>query len=80
VDLKETYRITLTYAASIAGSERALAARLNVPFPLLANWLAGLEETPGDIFLRAVDVVLAATPEEISKSRELLIVAPAGKA
>jgi DNA-binding transcriptional regulator YdaS (Cro superfamily) len=79
VDHKETYRSTLTYAASIAGSERALAARLNVPFPLLANWLSGLETTPADIFLRAVDVVLAATPEEISRSRKLLMAVPPKK-
>jgi hypothetical protein len=80
VSHREGYRDTLTYAVSIAGSERALAARLQVPLPLLMNWLSGIEEVPPQIFLRAVDVVLAATPTEIARSRNLLVKAATGPA
>ncbi|MEA3195153.1 MAG: hypothetical protein QOD26_3486 [Betaproteobacteria bacterium] len=49
---------------------------MKVPVPLLVNWLSGIEEVPADIFLTAVDVVLSATPDEISRSRSLLNKAP----
>jgi DNA-binding transcriptional regulator YdaS (Cro superfamily) len=77
---RESFRNTLTYAVSIAGSERDLALRLNVPLPLLMNWLSGIEAVPPQIFLQAVDVVLGATPAEIARSRNLLVRAPAGSA
>jgi hypothetical protein len=60
------------YAASIAGSERELAVRMKVPIGLLTTWLSGIEEVPASAFLAAVDVIVAATPEEISRSRTLL--------
>lgn len=75
----DTYRNTLTYALAIAGSERGLAARLNVPMPQLINYLYGVEPVPNDIFLLAVDVVLNATAEDIQKSREMLNKLRAGR-
>ena len=69
---RETYRGTLTYALSIAGSERALAVRLNIPIPQLLNYLYGVEPIPNEMFLLAVDVVLASTREDIAKSRVML--------
>lgn len=69
----EIYRSTLTYALSIAGSERKLAERLGVKIPEVLNWTMGIQHVPTDIFLKAVDVVLAATADEIRHSREVLI-------
>ena len=54
----ETYRSTLTYAMAIAGGGDALAGRLRVPVDKLMRWLSGVEPVPGEIFLRAVDVVV----------------------
>jgi DNA-binding transcriptional regulator YdaS (Cro superfamily) len=73
VSQNETYRNLLTYALAIAGSERELAARLGVSVPQLLSWTMGIEKVPTDVFLSAVDVVLAATAEEIRRSRELLV-------
>lgn len=68
----EVYRNTLTYALAIAGSERGLAARLNIPMPRLINYLYGIEPIPNEVFLMAVDVVLNSTRQDIEHSRELL--------
>ena len=69
----ETYRNTLTYALAIAGNERALAERLGVNVQEILNWMMGIEPVPTKVFLKAVDVVLAATAEDIRRSREVLI-------
>lgn len=69
---RETYRTTLTYALAIAGSEHALAVRLNITMPQLMNYLWGIEVLPDSLFLRAVDVVLESTAEEIRNSRQTL--------
>lgn len=68
----DTYRDLLTYALAIAGNERALAERLGVKVPQVLNWTAGIEPIPTAIFLKAVDVVLASTAEDIRRSRETL--------
>ena len=49
---------TLRRAARIVGGELKLALRLGVTPSHLALWLAGIEAPPGDIFLRAVDLVM----------------------
>jgi hypothetical protein len=73
VSHRETYRNTITYALSIVGgSERMLAERLGVRMGELVNFLAGVEEVPTDIFLKAVDVVLAATADDIRIARTVL--------
>lgn len=70
----DTYRTTLTYALAIAGgNERLLAERLGVKVAQVVNWTMGIESIPNEVFLRAVDVVLAATADEIRQSRQLLI-------
>lgn len=70
---RETYRNTVTYALSIVGgSERMLAEKLGVRVGDLVNFLAGVEEVPTDIFLKAVDVVLQATAEDIREARTIL--------
>ena len=69
VDRRETYRNTLQYALAIAGSELTLSVRLKVTVSKLRIWLDGIEEVPVTAFLDAVDMVSAATPAEIAKSR-----------
>lgn len=68
----ETYRNTLTYALALVGNERLLAERLGVQVQQVLNWTMGIELVPPEIFLKAVDVVLAATTEDIARSREVL--------
>lgn len=69
----ETYRNTLTYALSIlGGNERILAERLGVKLQQVLNWSMGIEPVPNEAFLKAVDIVLAATREDIQRSREIL--------
>jgi hypothetical protein len=73
VSHREIYRNTITYALSIVGgSERALAEKLDVRVGELVNFLTGVEEVPTDTFLKAVDVVLAATAEDIRRARSIL--------
>jgi hypothetical protein len=73
VSHRETYRGTVTYALSIVdGNERILAERLGVRLGELVNYLIGVEPIPTAIFLKAVDVVLAATAEDLKRSRSIL--------
>jgi len=72
VDRQETYRNTLQYALAIAGSELNLSVRLKVTMSKLRIWLDGIEAVPDAAFLDAVDVVVAATPAEIARSRALI--------
>lgn len=72
MDAWKTYRITMHYALAICGSERALAVRLNVSLPAVRNFLQGISPIPDRIFLLAVDVIIAATKEDIARTREAL--------
>jgi hypothetical protein len=49
---------TLRRAAEVAGGEQELAVLLKVTPSHLRLWMTGFTDPPGDIFLRAVDVVL----------------------
>ena len=49
---------TLRRAMEIVGGEQELALRLLVTPSHLAAWLDGMETPPGDVFLRAVDLVM----------------------
>ena len=70
VSHRETYRNTITYALSIVGgSEPMLAEKLGVRVGELVNYLTGVEEVPTPAFLKAVDVVLAATADDIRQAR-----------
>ena len=55
---------TLKRAAEIVGGEQQLALKLKVTPSHLALWLEGLATPPGDVFLRAVDLV---TDDELSR-------------
>jgi hypothetical protein len=73
VSHRETYRNTVTYALSIvAGNERTLAERLGIKVGELVNYMTGIEAVPTDVFLKAVDVVLAAKAEDLRNSRVML--------
>ena len=69
---RETYRSTLSYALSIAGSEQTLAEKLGVPTDQVVNWLYGVDEMPTETFLQTIDIVLNATRDEIARSRDIL--------
>ena len=53
---------TLRRAAEIVGGEEALAGRLGITPSHLVLWLQGVADVPDSVFLRAVDIVLAALP------------------
>ena len=63
---RETYRNTLRQALTIAGSEEALAARLQVSPEQLHSWLESDDDIPTSAFLGAVDVVVEAKVQETS--------------
>jgi hypothetical protein len=51
------YARTLKRAAQFVGGNEQLAFRLRVTPSHLALWMAGIETTPADVFLKAVDVI-----------------------
>jgi len=70
--VRETYRSILIYAMAMVGNELLLAERLGVHPQQVLNWANGVEPVPAQIFLKIVDVVVAATPEDIRRSRQVL--------
>ena len=69
---RETYQKTLMKALAVAGDETALARKLRVPVHSVVGWLLGEQPMPTDIFLRTVDIVLAATKAQNEATREML--------
>jgi DNA-binding transcriptional regulator YdaS (Cro superfamily) len=51
------YIETLNRAVAILGGEEQLAYRLKVTPSHLALWLGGVASPPGDVFLKAADIV-----------------------
>ena len=51
------YARTLKRAAQIIGGAEQLAFRLDVKASHLSLWMAGVETTPPDVFLKAVDLI-----------------------
>jgi len=72
MEQRETYLNTLKYAVAIAGGELHLAVRLRVPVAKLQSWLHGVDPIPTPTFLDAVDVIVAATPHDIARTREAM--------
>lgn len=66
-----TYQKTLGMACSIAGDETELARWLNVPEGAVVDWLQGKSPVPPEVFLRAVDIVLARTKVEVERTRAM---------
>ena len=69
---RDTYQHTLLKACLVAGDESALAKKLGVPVSKAIDWLLGDEPMPTEIFLRAVDIVLASNKAQIEANRRLL--------
>jgi len=55
------YSRTMQKAAEAAGGAKKLARILRVPLMDLEKWIAGKDEPPMAVFLRAVDLVLDET-------------------
>ena len=68
---RDTYRNILIYAMAIVGNERLLAERLGVNPQQVLDWTNGTEPVPVEIFLKSVDAVVTATPEDIRRSRQV---------
>jgi hypothetical protein len=67
---QDNYRKTLQYAEALAGSPALLAQRLNVDSQLLSSWFRGAAPIPEDVFLKLVDLVLAASKMDVERSRD----------
>lgn len=69
---RDIYQRTLARACVVAGDETALARKLGVPTERLVGWLLGDGALPTEIFLRAVDVVLTFSKEQVRQNRAFL--------
>lgn len=58
---------TLKRAAELVGGQEALARRLEVAPRHLALWIKGMVSPPGEVFLRAADIVSEHEVQEITK-------------
>jgi hypothetical protein len=67
---QDNYRKTLQYAEALAGSPALLAQRLSVDSRLLTSWFRGTEPIPETVFLKLVDLVLAASKVDVERSRD----------
>ena len=56
----------------VAGDKTLLAQQLGVPLPAVLDWLSGESPVPAEVFLRAVDIVLAANRKQNEENRALL--------
>jgi DNA-binding CsgD family transcriptional regulator len=59
-------------ACLVVGDESALAGRLGVPVDTLIGWLLGQRKVPTGIFLRAVDIVLERSKQQVEGNRAFL--------
>lgn len=60
------YARTLRRAGRIVGGAHELAAQLGAPIDDVESWLQGTKRVPQDIFLAAVDIVVAYDVKEMS--------------
>jgi hypothetical protein len=67
---QDNYRKTLQYAEALAGSPALLAQHLHVDSHLLSSWFRGTEPIPEEVFLKLVDLVLAASKVDVERSRD----------
>jgi hypothetical protein len=65
---------TVQRAAEILGGSVALKRHLGVPMTHVSVWMHGMVRVPTDIFLRCVDIVLAADSVATKWTRPLRIV------
>ena len=69
---RDIYQRVLVQACLAAGGEAALAKKLDVPLDMLFDWLLGSAKLPAEVFLRAVDVVLARSKGQVRANRAFL--------
>ncbi len=69
---RDTYQKTLVSACIVAGDETVLARMLHVPVAVMVEYLLGEAPVPTEIFLRAVDVVLAKSRGKLAENRAFL--------
>jgi DNA-binding CsgD family transcriptional regulator len=69
---RDIYQRTLVRACVVAGDETALAKKLGVPTERLLGWLLGDTALPIDVFLRALDIVLARSTEQVRRNHAFL--------
>ena len=55
---------TLSLAAQAIGGSEALADKLGVPTAMVQEWLAGASEPPTAVYVRALDVLIAAPQQK----------------
>jgi len=72
VGTRDTYQKVLLKACIVAGDETALAKQLGVPVGAVVGWLLGDAHVPSDMFLRAVDLVLIASRQQVEETRDFL--------
>lgn len=75
--MSTVYIRTVSRAAEIAGGIGQLGLRWRVPLELLMSWLEGRIPIPEDIFLRAVDIVIAHEIDEIGNGDRNVNIIPA---
>jgi transcriptional regulator with XRE-family HTH domain len=68
---KDPVSQTLRNAVEAAGSVQALAGVLDVPQPLLAQWLAGTSTPPADVLLKAADLVYRRAVATLQRANKL---------
>ena len=66
---RDTYAKVLVQACMVAGDESALAEKLGVSTVDVVDWLLGDRPRPVEVFLLAVDVILADTRERVREHR-----------
>jgi hypothetical protein len=72
VGTRDTYQRTLLKACIITGDETLLAEKLAVPVAFVIDWLLGNTSMPPEIFLRAVDIVLGCSQQQVQDTNALL--------
>ena len=70
---RESYSRTILVACTAVGGEEQLARRLGVPANAVIDWILGSgPDVPTDVFLKAVDLVLTHTHQELSATSAML--------
>ena len=72
MSVRETYHWALVRACLAVGDEVALAKQLHVPLPSLVGWLLGDAPVPAQVFLCAVDLLIAANRQTLVHNQEFL--------
>jgi DNA-binding CsgD family transcriptional regulator len=69
---RDVYQKVLVRACLVAGDETALANALGVPVESVIGWLLRDGKVPIEVFLRAVDIVLASSKELVRENHAFL--------